>query len=188
MKIICITGKSGSGKTYLSSMLASKLICYVIDIDRIAHEALLIPKVRQEVLKVFGNEVFDGKFINRKKLGSIVFNDATKLKFLENLTQKQMEETIDTKLARVDTKYVILEYSLLPKMKYFEKSNFNILVEASDSVRKNRIIKRDNISNEYFESREANALDYSGYKFDLIVNNTKNFDIDQIISKIKSKK
>ena len=40
MKIICITGKSGSGKTYLASMLASKLICYVIDIDRIAHDVL----------------------------------------------------------------------------------------------------------------------------------------------------
>lgn len=188
MKIICITGKSGSGKTYLASMLASKLICYVIDIDRIAHDVLFNPKVTQEVLKVFGNSVFDGKFINRKKLGAIVFNDESKLRFLESLTQKSMEEVIDTKLARIDTKYVILEYSLLPKMKYFEKSNFNILVEANDSVRENRILKRDHITKEYFESRDANSLDYSGYKFDLIVNNTKNFDVDQIISKIKSKK
>ena len=82
MKIICITGKSGSGKTYLASMLASKLICYVIDIDRIAHDVLFNLKVRQDVLKVFGNDVFDGKFINRKKLGEIVFNDETKLRFL----------------------------------------------------------------------------------------------------------
>lgn len=188
MKIICITGKSGSGKTYLASMLASKLICYVIDIDRIAHDILTNSNVRQEVLKVFGKEVFDGKFVNRKKLGAIVFNDEKKLRFLESLTQTHMENVIDTKLARIDTKYVILEYSLLPKMKYFKKSNFNILVEANDSVRQSRIITRDHISKEYFDSRDANSLDYSGYKFDLVVNNTKNFDIDQIISKIKGKK
>ena len=188
MKIICITGKSGSGKTYLANMLASKLICYVIDIDQIAHDVLINDNVKQEILKVFGKEIFDGNFINRKKLGAIVFNDEKKLRFLETLTQTQMESVIDTKLARIDTKYVILEYSLLPKMKYFKKSNFNILVEANDSVRERRILNRDRITKEYFISRDANSLDYSGYNFDLVVDNTKSFDIDHIISKIKSKK
>ena len=188
MKIICITGKSGSGKTYLASMLASKLICYVIDIDRIAHEVLEQPKVKQEILKVFGNEVFEGKFVNRKKLGALVFNDKVKLSFLENLTQTEMEKVIDARLARIDTKYVILEYVLLPEMKYFKSSNYNILVEANDKIRETRIIKRDNISKEYFSTRDSNSLDYNNYNYDLIVNNSKNFDVDLIISKIKSKK
>lgn len=188
MNIICITGKSGSGKTYLSSLLASNLICNVIDIDKIAHEVLTYENIKQEILNIFGTEVFNGQTVDRKKLGAIVFNNLSKLKVLEDLTQKQMEEIIDLKLATAETNYVILEYSLLPKMKYFNSSSYNILVEASNDVRQNRILKRDNITKKYFESRDSKSLDYSLYNFDLVVNNSNNFNIDQIIEKIKSKK
>ena len=39
------------------------------------------------------------------------------------------------------------------------------------------VIKRDNITQEYFELREKNTIDYSKYDFDFIIKN--NYDINE---------
>lgn len=185
MTLICITGKSGSGKTYLANMLACKLVAESVDIDSIAHEVMDSSEMRQKIRASFGSSVFCGLKIDRKKLGEILFSDKQKLSYVENLTQFEMEKKIDEIIQKTTANYVVLEYSLLPLMKYFRNSQFNILVEASDDVRKNRIISRDNISEDYFFMREKNSLEYNEKDYNLVVDNTKCFDIDFIISKIK---
>lgn len=74
MQIIGITGKSGSGKSTFASLLAKKLNCIPIDIDKIGHQALLDPNILTALSQKFGNEIFDneGK-LDRKKIGDIVF-------------------------------------------------------------------------------------------------------------------
>ena len=185
MTIICITGKSGSGKTYLSNMLACKLVAEAIDIDNIAHEVMDSAEMKQKIRAKFGASVFCGLKIDRKKLGEILFADKQKLEYVEKLTQAQMENTIDQILQKTTANYVVLEYSLLPLMKYFASGNFKILVEAPEDVRKNRILTRDNISEDYFFMREKNSLEYNEKDYNLVVDNSKCFDIDFIISKIK---
>lgn len=185
MTIICITGKSGSGKTYLANMLACKLVAEAIDIDSIAHDVMDSAEMRQKIRASFGASVFNGLKIDRKKLGEILFSDKQKLSYVEKLTQLEMEKKIDEIIQKTTANYVVLEYSLLPLMKYFKTSQFNILVEASEDVRKNRILSRDNISEDYFFMREKNSLEYDEKDYNLVVDNTKCFDIDFIISKIK---
>lgn len=185
MTIICITGKSGSGKTYLANMLASKLVAEVVDIDNIAHEVMDSSLIKQKIKTTFGSSVFCGQKLDRKKLGNILFNDKSKLAFVEQMTQSEMENKIDQIIEKTTANYVILEYSLLPLMKYFNSCNYKILVVANENIRKNRIITRDQISEEYFFARERNSLTYNEQDYNLVVNNTKCFDTDFIISKIK---
>lgn len=185
MTIICITGKSGSGKTYLANMLACKLVAEAIDIDSIAHDVMDSAEMRQKIRARFGASVFSGLKIDRKKLGEILFSDKQKLSYVEKLTQLEMEKKIDEIIQKTTANYVVLEYSLLPLMKYFKTSQFNILVKASEDVRKNRILSRDNISEDYFFMREKNSLEYDEKDYNIVVDNTKCFDIDFIISKIK---
>ena len=52
MKIIGITGKSGSGKSFFASLLAQKLNCPYVDVDKIGHKASSDP----EILKKFNNQ------------------------------------------------------------------------------------------------------------------------------------
>lgn len=188
MKIICVTGKSGSGKTYISNMLASKLLCPVVDIDHVAHDVMKSSSVKNQVRKVFGDSVFDGNNINRKKLGEVVFSDKQKLSFLENLTQTEMENEIDKIIASSASTYIILEYALLPRMRQFGVSFFNILIEANIETRSTRITKRDGITKEYFLKRDQNSTNYNDYNFDLVISNDSRFvDTDSIIEKIKNK-
>lgn len=68
MKIIGITGKSGSGKTTFASSLSKKIKCKHIDIDKIGHQALLQPDIVDKLCNTFGNEILDEKGkIDRKK-------------------------------------------------------------------------------------------------------------------------
>lgn len=74
MKIIGITGKSGSGKTAFASLLAQKLHCNYIDVDKIGHMALYRPEILDELCKKFGDGILDENGnLDRKKVGNIVF-------------------------------------------------------------------------------------------------------------------
>lgn len=71
MTIVGVTGGSGSGKSVVLDSL-SNMGAAVIDCDKVYHELTLSSdEMRQELIDSFG-EVYDGKVLNRKKLGSIV--------------------------------------------------------------------------------------------------------------------
>lgn len=67
MKIIGITGKSGSGKTTFASNLSKELKYKHIDIDKIGHEALYIPEIIDFLCKKFGTEILDSNRKYRQK-------------------------------------------------------------------------------------------------------------------------
>ena len=144
--VICIVGKSGSGKSTISNMLEkySKNIIK-LDVDLLSHKTLEIDEVKNEILNKIGN-VFDDNFnVDRKQLSKIVFNNHDKLSILNNISWKYMEIMIDNFLEENKDKIVIIDWLLSPLTKYFSSSDLKILVDADYNVRKNRVIKRDNI-------------------------------------------
>lgn len=174
MKIIGVTGKSGSGKTYFASELAQKLNCRHIDIDKIGHQAIYQPEILETLCEKFGRGILDEKGnLDRKKVGSIVFADKKKMDQLTELTWNYMQKQLDLILLEGDDK-IVLEWILLPKSKYWENCDFKILVKAKDNDRKRKVIERDNISEEYFEKRDSASEDYSNCKFDYIFENDYN--------------
>lgn len=59
MKVIGITGKSGSGKTTFASLLAKELKYKYIDVDKIRHEAIFRPEILDTSCEKFGTEILD---------------------------------------------------------------------------------------------------------------------------------
>ena len=100
-----------------------------------------------------------------------------------------MIQIIDKLIESSNKKHIILEYSLLTLMKYFDMCDFKILVTASDDVRLNRVINRDKINEEYFKNREKHSLTYNPNDFDFIFENNANdkISIDGLINEIKNK-
>ena len=171
MKIIGITGKSGCGKSFFASTLAQKLNCTYIDVDEIGHKSTSDPEILKKLCKKFGNKILDENgILNRKKLGNIVFSDSSKLNFLNTLTWTYMKNELDI-LVSNSSAFIILDYALLPICDYWKKCDFKILVSADINKRKELVLKRDNISPEYFDKREAFSVDYSSIKFDYIFKN-----------------
>lgn len=172
MKIIGITGKSGSGKSTLTDLLSKEMQCNSVNIDKIGHKATNNQEIARKLCAVFGNQIVgkDGN-IDRKKLGNIVFSSKEKMAILTDMTWDYMQVIMDDRLEKETGDVIILEWALLPISKYWEKCDIKILMQSNDDERKNKVMQRDHISEEYFLKREEGCIDYAPYDFDFIFEN-----------------
>lgn len=168
--IICICGKSGSGKTTFSKKLQEKFVRSIyINVDDIAHKVLEKESVKQKIRKYFGNDLIIDNMINRKKLGRIVFHSKEANKYFEEITWPYMEEEIDNLIADNQEKIILLDYILLPKTKYFKKAPYRILLDIPLNIRRERILMRDHIDDEYFNIRDNACDEYDYLDFNYIL-------------------
>ena len=181
--IIGITGKSGSGKSYASEILAKSLNLKHIDIDKISHEVLSYPETVNFLKTEFGDLVFDNDVLNRKTLGKIVFNDNIKLEKLNNFCQSLIENKLDGIIQ--ENKNIILDYALLPLLKNFNDCDVKILLTADFETRLRRVQTRENITKEYFLSRDNSVLNYDKKMFDYVLENANIKDIETLATKLK---
>lgn len=180
--LITITGASGSGKSSISEFLCSldKNIVH-LNIDTVGHEVLDMSEVRKVVSKKFHLNIKEDK-INRKELGDLVFNNHQNMKQLSDITWDAMENIIDDFIEKNKDKIIILDWILIPKTKYFNVSNINILVQANFNSRMKRTITRDGIDESSFKEREQATLDFTRNNFDYII---ENVDIKQTRKEVK---
>lgn len=184
--IIGITGRSGAGKSYLSEILAEKLDLIHIDIDKISHEVLSFDESKTFLLNEFGTEIFDNGILNRKLLGKIVFSNQKKLDKLNNFCQIEMEKKIDEIIASSKTS-LILDYALLCGLKHFEICDIKILLKADLDTRYSRVKERENITKEYFISRDNSLSDFEEKHFDYVFHHITESETNSLIEDLKSK-
>lgn len=178
--IIGVTGKSGSGKSYLAEILAKKLNLKHIDVDKISHQVLLLPETLKFLKQEFGEVVFNNGELNRKKLGTLAFHNKEKLKRLNNFCQTQIEKELD-KIIEAEQNLIVLDYALLPWLKQFKICDIKILLKADFDTRFNRVAIRENITKEYFSSRDNSLANYNEEQFDYIYNNLDQSSINDLI-------
>ena len=179
--IIGICGKSGSGKSTIAKQITSRYKNAVhLDIDKIAHKSHKDEEVKQKIIGTFTESVLTNNEINRKKLGRIVFASKEKMKLLEEITWEFMEKEIDSFINENKDKIIILDYILLPLTKYFDKCNIKILLNIPYHIRKQRVLSRDDITEEQFDLRDSASIQYEMSDFDVVLENEK----DDILRRI----
>jgi dephospho-CoA kinase len=108
--VIGLTGNIGTGKTVVRRML-EHLGAYTIDADALSHRAIAkgAPGY-QPVVDYFGKWILDkdGE-INRSKLGSLVFRDASALKELEGIVHPLVRKAVDVLGRRATQQVVVIE-------------------------------------------------------------------------------
>lgn len=179
--IICICGKSGSGKSTISNYLVKEFGAIHVDIDKIGHNSHNDEKVKNNLINIFGANILTDGNIDRKKLSKIVFSSKDEMKKLENITWNYTEKEIDNIIQKNNNKIIVLDWLLLPKTKYIKLANLKILIDTPYEIRKERIIKRDNITEETFKLREQASIIYNNDDFDYVFNNNDTKNIRELV-------
>lgn len=92
---------------------------------------------------------------------------------LEDPLYKAIESELDSIINSKETSIIVLDWALLPKTKYFQMCDYNILLlPVNDVKRKEAVLKRDNLQDTTrLDRRDRYGVDYRNYKFDKIVIN-----------------
>lgn len=188
--IICIVGKSGSGKSYICKLFQemSQDIIH-LDIDNISHEVLTYPEVYNQLINTFGISVsnLDNKTINRRNLGNIVFNSEKEMDKLTQITWPYMQSIIDNFICEHKNNIILLDWQLLLNTKYYNLSNIKILVESPIDLRIKMTMLRDNITKELFEIRDKASFEFNTNEFDYIINNDYSDKVKEKVKEIYDK-
>lgn len=194
MLVLGLTGNIGCGKSTVSSRLKEFGID-VIDADLLTREIYKHSDVIEELREVFpdairilGNQMI----VDRKILGKLVFNDSKKLKQLNSITHKKINELIDNRIETSCSDIVVVDAALLFEAGMQGKFDKVITVYCDEIVQLERVIQRDNLSCEDAKKRIDSQLpqDVKVSKSDFSIDNSGgieelNKSIENLIEQIK---
>ena len=138
---IALTGGIATGKSSTIALLSLYGFRF-IDADKIAHEHL--DNEHEAIASMFGEEMVNAGKIDRKKLGTLIFNDVTKRRELEELLHPLIYDTIMAKALEQEkfkTPYMV-DIPL-----FFETSRYpikrSIVVYATKQQQLQRLMRRE---------------------------------------------
>jgi len=155
MLVLGLTGPTGAGKGAVSALFAQLYGVPAIDTDAVYHQLLIPPSVcLNELVTAFGASILnpDGT-LNRPALSAIVFSDTTREKQtqLNHITHKYVLDRSREMLAdyrQAGMHAALVDAPLLYESGFDAECDAVIAVLAPREVRKERIIKRDGLSEE----------------------------------------
>ncbi|MFY9402290.1 MAG: dephospho-CoA kinase [Candidatus Omnitrophota bacterium] len=141
--VIGVTGVFGSGKSTVSRFLKAFGL-KIIDADKIAHSYLL-PKAKayKKIVNFFGKGILGPKrYINRKKLGDLVFSNPRMLKRLNSIVHPNIVRDIKIKLKKFKRGAVVLDAPLLLEagLRNIVDSLIVVIIDRDEHIR--RMVKK----------------------------------------------
>lgn len=145
MLVVGLTGGIGSGKSTFAALLVERG-AQVIDADQLGRDVVKPGRPTwHSIVDQFGDEVLvrDTMEIDRRRLAEIVFSDRAKLAALNAIVHPAIVKGIADSLERlVDTdEIVVLDAALVVELGLDKTVNLLIVVDATDPVRQQRLIR-----------------------------------------------
>ena len=175
--IIGITGGIASGKSTVINILKEEG-AVVIDLDQIGREIMRKgEKGWKMVIKCFSPLLLDEEgYIDRKKLGKIIFRNPQWKNELENITHPLIFQKLEKRKRDIDARTILIEVPLLYETGFDQKVDEVWVVYVDQETQIKRLQNRDKISRK--EAREKIAtqmpLEMKKEKADLVIDNRKN--------------
>jgi dephospho-CoA kinase len=152
---VAITGGIGSGKSLASSFF-EKAGYPVIKADDIAKELMQTnEQVKKKLIKSFGTEVFSDGILNTKYLADEVFSNQEKLDVVDAIVHPPTIKMIETLFRKFFDKHdiVFVESALVFEAKMSRMFDHIILIYSDEITRINRVVSRDNTTEEKVKAR-----------------------------------
>lgn len=190
MKTIGLTGGIASGKTTVSKTL-HELGAIIIDADKIARDVVEKGKpAYMDIVAYFGEEVLlENGELDRKHLGSIVFNSPIHLEKLNQFTHPRIFETIDREInyykQNHPSRVIIVDAALLIETDLKNKVDEVWLVVVPENLQLQRLIDRDGLSLEEAKKRIKSQMPTEKKILfaDRLINNSG--DLEELIKQVK---
>lgn len=188
MKIIGITGSSGSGKSTATKILSEELKAKTINADEVVKQMQeKDSEYYKKIIELFGVRVVqEDNSLNRKKIAEIIFQDKEKKEKLDELTFKYVVEEIRQQVEKAKEEYIIIDAPLLIESRLNEICNIVIAIISEKEEQIKRICKRDNIEESIAKLRLETQKDNEFYKInaDYIVENNGG-KYDEFVGRIR---
>ena len=153
MKKIGITGNIGSGKSYVCKMFENLGIPVFYSDDE-TKKLYLVPSVKELIIKRFGEEVyFEDGSLNKKLLSYHLFKNEEAMQFIESVLYPALNQHFDEWCEQQNTPYVLYESAILFEKNYEKFFDKIIFVSAAEDIRLQRVMKRDDCSEENVRSK-----------------------------------
>lgn len=149
--ILGITGGIATGKSSVVNYIKG-LEIPIVDADLIAREIVLPNRPALKVLvDCFGKQIIDEKgHLDRKKLGDIVFNDATKRQQLDELLAPYLQAEIKRQIEQYQAEHalVVVDIPLMYEKGYDEWMDQVAVVYCTPDQQINRLMSRNHLTKE----------------------------------------
>jgi len=161
--IVALTGRSGSGKSFAADYL-KQLGVQVIDGDDVARQVVRKgSKCLKELVKAFSEDILnDNGTLNRKKLADICFADKAKKRKLDKITHPYIIErmvVLFDDLKSEGHRYCVVEAGAVVESGLYTVCDKMIMITADEDRQIERIVERDNITEQQARARLAAQLD-----------------------------
>lgn len=173
--VVGLTGGIGSGKSTVAECF-EKLGVPIIDADIVAREVVMPNSWGlTQICDYFGRDILttSGQ-LNRAKLRQIVFADADKKAWLNNLLHPLIREEMLKQLSEQNADYVLWVVPLLIENKLFSYCDRILVIDIDPEIQLERVLARDNSNIEtvksIIQSQVARQTRLS-YADDIIENN-----------------
>ncbi|MFK7827150.1 MAG: dephospho-CoA kinase [Oligoflexales bacterium] len=150
-KLIGLTGGIASGKSTAAEIL-KKMGCLVINADQLGHETYQKGNYTyNEIISFFGNKILDKQEeIDRRKLGSLVFADKTKLNKLCDIVWPEIKslgkkKIVQTRIAQPQAN-IILEAAVLLEASWDNMVDEVWVIYVEPDLALKRLMSRNQLS------------------------------------------
>lgn len=164
VKVIGITGGTGAGKTTLLRALEARG-ALVLDCDAVYHEMLGSgAALRRDLTAAFGDIFAPDGGLDRQRLGTIVFGDASALARLDDIIFTHLPRVLARRIEESGAKSAALDAIKLVESGLAALCDVTVAVTAPESVRVARIMARDGIGEDYARKRVAAQRDADWFR------------------------
>lgn len=156
MYILGLTGGIGSGKSTIGKWFLEKGIP-VYDSDK---EAKLLmnenPSLKSQLIDLFGPETYLNNEYNRKFVAEQVFENKEKLAALNAIVHPAVFHHFHEWVSQQNSEFVVKEAAILFESGSYKDCDFILTVAADESIRIQRVMDRDQVTQEQVQARIAN--------------------------------
>ena len=186
MKVVGLTGGIGSGKTTVSKIF-NALGYPVFNSDFAGKNCYTFPDCQSRIKHLLGSEIYSGNQVNYKAISQIVFKDQEKLSALNEIIHPCVQKQFESWTKLQQGSFVVKEAAILIESGAYQNCDFIISVEASEAIRMQRVLQRNQMAKEDIQARMAKQVtaEQRSHYADFMIWNENYFLIPQVLEVIQ---